>query len=207
MSEKKVQQIRRDQRSKRNYEIADYDVLLPDGRIVTWSCVEGPDIAVVLAVDDSMNVLMKREWRLSQRKDVLELVSGKIDRGERPRQCAIRELKEEIGVMADKVIFLGKVSLWNHATVHAHIYLATGLHLGDNQPDQDEFLNVEKVPYPEVSAKLKSVGTNAQTLLAQDKLDKMLVKSRVANRSGARPATANGLDKQAGARSTRVSAS
>lgn len=177
MQETSVVEIRRDQRSKRIYDVADYDVQLPDGRTVTWACVEGPDIVVVLAVDADKNVLMKREWRLSQKREILELVSGRIDRGEQAEACAIRELKEEIGATADNFLSLGKISLWNHTTVHAHMYLATGLEVGCNNPDEDEFLKFEKVPYDQVFEKALEAGTNAQTLLAlyaaREKLQKI----------------------------------
>jgi len=162
----KVVAVRRNQTSKRIYEAADYDLRLPNGKVVTWSRIEGPDIVVVLAVDDEGNALMKREWRLAQKKEVLELVSGRMEKGEKPLDCAARELKEEIGVEAKSLTSLGKVSLWNHSAVHAHLFLATGLKVGSNNPDTDEVIELEKVPYVKAIKTATKVGTNAQTLLA-----------------------------------------
>lgn len=162
----KIEAVRRDQTSKRNYDAADYDIRLPNGKLVTWSRIEGPDIVVVLAVDSEGNALMKREWRLAQKKEVLELVSGRIEKGEKPKDCAVRELKEEIGVVADDIQLLGKISLWNHTSVHAHIYLATNVRVGANNPDTDEIIELEKVPYTSAIKTAMRVGTNAQTLLA-----------------------------------------
>jgi len=162
----KIVASRRDPASRRIYDATDYDVELPDGRVVTWACIEGPDIAVVLAIDKSMNVYMKREWRLSQKREVLELVSGRIDTGETPLQCAHRELKEEIGIQAKEMIFLEKLSMWNHSAVHAHLFLARDLTIGENRPDQDEFLKLERVPFSSAVEQARSVGTNAQTLVS-----------------------------------------
>jgi len=162
----KIVAVRRNQTSKRIYEAADYDLRLPGGKVVTWSRIEGPDIVVVLAVDDDGNALMKREWRLAQKKEVLELVSGRMEKGEKPLDCAARELKEEIGVEAKTLTSLGKISLWNHSAVHAHLFLATGLKVGANNPDTDEVIELEKVPYIKATKTAMKVGTNAQTLLA-----------------------------------------
>lgn len=162
----KIVGVRRNQTSKRIYEAADYDIRLPNGKVVTWSRIEGPDIVVVLAVDEQRNALMKREWRLAQKREVLELVSGRLEKGEKAIDCAVRELKEEIGVVAKSVVPLGKISLWNHCAVHAHLFLATGLNVGASNPDEGEIIELEKIPFDKALKTALKVGTNAQTLLA-----------------------------------------
>jgi ADP-ribose pyrophosphatase len=166
MIDLKIVASRADSASKRIYNSVEHDVQLPNGKVVTWSCVEGPDIAVVLAIDADENIYMKKEWRLSRRGEVLEIVSGRINKNETPVECAMRELKEEIGVTAKELIPMGAISLWNHATVHAHLFLAKDLEVGENNPDEGEILKLEKVPFAQALQRAKEVGTNAQTLLS-----------------------------------------
>ncbi|MBK8545088.1 MAG: NUDIX domain-containing protein [Caulobacteraceae bacterium] len=64
--------------------------------------------------------MMKKEWRLSQRKEVLEFASGRIEPNESPHSCAVRELEEELGVHAGTMLPLGSYSLWNHSSVAVH---------------------------------------------------------------------------------------
>ncbi len=166
---------RRDPSSKRIYNSTDFDVRLPNGDVRTWSAIEGPDIVVVLPIDEAGNIIMKKEFRLSQGKPILELTSGRIDESDKsPKDCAIRELREEVGVKAKKITLLGKISLWNHCTVRAHIFLAEGVTRGKNDPDADEIVKVVLVPLRSALRTLKRAGTNAQTLIgiymALDKL-------------------------------------
>ncbi len=60
---------------------------------------------------------------------------------------------------------MGKISLWNHATVQAHLFLAKVLHVGENNPDEGEILQLEKVPFSKAMQMAEETGTNAQTLL------------------------------------------
>jgi len=160
----KIIATHRAQGSKRLYEPVDADIELANGNTVTWSYIDGPDIAVVLAIHDG-HVLMKREWRLSQQREVLELASGRMDAGETPEQCAARELREEIGATGT-LTHLTTVPLWNHASVKAHIFVATALHLGENSTDEDEILELQRVPLVGIIDHVQITGTNAQTLLA-----------------------------------------
>jgi 8-oxo-dGTP pyrophosphatase MutT (NUDIX family) len=148
----------------RLYEPIDCDVQLSNGNTVAWSYIDGPDIAVVLAIHDG-HVLMKREWRLSQQRDILELASGRIDAGETPEQSAARELHEELGA-AGMLVHLATVPLWNHASVRAHIFIATDIRLGDATPDADEIIHHQRVPLAGIISHVRAAGTNAQTLLA-----------------------------------------
>ena len=95
---------------------------------------------------------MVRQFRYPFGRMMLEAPAGKLEYGEDPKEAAVRELSEETGFAADELVYLGRCCTSpGFSTEVLHIYLALGLHPGDCHPDQDEFLNVEKIPLQELS--------------------------------------------------------
>ncbi|MGE3769593.1 MAG: NUDIX hydrolase [Bdellovibrionales bacterium] len=141
------------------------DITFPDGKVRTWSYVEAPDIAVIVALDPQGNVYLKREWRLAHDQELAELPSGRLNPDESPAVAAARELKEEVGLTPSQVVFLQSVPLWNHGTVKAHIFLALDCTLGDSAPDEGEFIEPVSMPLVDAIAYVEKAGSNAQTLL------------------------------------------
>ena len=92
-----------------------------------------------------------RQFRYPIGREMLELPAGKLERGEDPFECAVRELSEETGLTADKYVNLGSFCTSpGFCTEVLHIYLALGLHRGDMHLDPGEFLNVEKYKLDEL---------------------------------------------------------
>ena len=90
---------------------------------------------------------MVRQFRYPFGRMMLEAPAGKLEYGEDPLDCAVRELSEETGYSADQLIDLGAMCTSpGFSTEVLHIYLALGLHAGASHPDEGEFLNVEKIP-------------------------------------------------------------
>lgn len=103
--------------------------------------------ATIVPLDRDNNVYMVRQFRAPFGKVLLETPAGKLEPGEDPRECAIRELLEETGLVADNVVELGKMySSPGYCSEILHMYLATGLTEGQANPDEGEFLNVVKIP-------------------------------------------------------------
>lgn len=103
--------------------------------------------ATIVPLDQNNNVYMVRQFRAPFQKVLLETPAGKLEPGEDPRECAIRELLEETGLRAKSVIDLGKMySSPGYCSEVLHMYLATGLTEGQANPDEGEFLNVVKIP-------------------------------------------------------------
>ena len=132
------------------YKGAIVDVVLDraqlcDGSVVRREVVRHPGGVTVLPVDDEGYCYCVRQFRYPLQKLMLEAPAGKLEPGEDPTECAIRELSEETGFTADKLQYLGRCCTSPGITTEVlHIYLATGLHAGSSHPDEGEFLSVEK---------------------------------------------------------------
>ena len=126
-------------------------VELPDGSTSIREVVEHVDGVAVLALDEDNNVLTVTQYRYVFAKPMLELPAGKLDGGEEPRIGALRELKEETGAVPETLESLGKIVLSPGCFGETlHLFLARGLHMGQQHLDEGEFLNVDRIPFDEL---------------------------------------------------------
>ena len=126
-------------------------VELPDGTTSIREVVEHVDGVAVLALDEDNNVLTVTQYRYVFAKPMLELPAGKLDGGEEPRIGALRELKEETGAVPETLESLGKIVLSPGCFGETlHLFLARGLHMGQQHLDEGEFLNVDRIPFDEL---------------------------------------------------------
>jgi 8-oxo-dGTP pyrophosphatase MutT (NUDIX family) len=165
----KIERINSDQKQiadRAIYKSAAFTVELPTTEKVTWSRIEGPDVAVVVPVDEFYNVHMKKEYRLSQEREILELPSGKIEKNDAsPLLAAQRELAEELGLEAKTWNLLIDTFFTNFAAVQVSIFLARDLSHVEKQPDEHEFITSRIMSLRGLLEHLTGVPTNAQTLL------------------------------------------
>ena len=123
-------------------------ILLPDGNISFREfCLHKGAVAVIPITDDN-EAIMVRQFRYAHHREFLEIPAGKLDYvGEDPLEAAKRELKEETGAVAEKITYLGVLDT-TPALIDEkiHMYMAEGLTFGESDPDDDEFLAVERIP-------------------------------------------------------------
>ena len=128
-----------------------WDVALPNGDICKREIAWHIGAAAVVAIDNEDQIVLVRQSRVAVGRITHEIPAGKLDSpDEDPLFCAKRELSEETGLTAEH---------WQKLTVlettpgfcneRIHIYLAAGLHKGDAHPDEDEFVDVERMPLAE----------------------------------------------------------
>jgi ADP-ribose pyrophosphatase len=103
-----------------------------------------------VAVDDDGNILLVRQYRYPYAENLLEIPAGKLEKGEDPEACGIRELREETGYEAGKFTFLAEVyPTPGYTDERLHLYAAGRLAFKGQKLDSDEFLSVLKVPFEE----------------------------------------------------------
>lgn len=134
------------------------DAVLPNGRACIREIVEHAGGVTVAALTDENELIFVRQFRYPYMKVLLELPAGKLEDGEDPLESGKRELLEETGCTAQEYIFLGEFyPSCGYTDEVIYLYLAKGLKFGSQSLDEDEFLNVEKIPLEQA---VKMVMTN-----------------------------------------------
>lgn len=122
-------------------------VQLPNGKTATREVVEYAGAVTVAAVDKARHVLLVRQYRYAVGRALVELPAGKLEDGEDPLECARRELTEETGYRARAWRpLLSFFSTPGFTSEQMHLYLATDLEPGPQAPDEDEFVEMLRVP-------------------------------------------------------------
>ena len=149
---------------------------LVNGSVVKREVVEHPGGVTILPVDDNGDCYMVRQFRYPFGRMMLEAPAGKLEYGEEPLACAVRELSEETGFTADELVDLGACCTSpGFSTEVLHVYLALGLHAGESHPEADEFLNLEKYSLTELSRMVMDGEIDdAKTIVAVLKAEKYL---------------------------------
>ncbi len=124
---------------------------LPNGREATREWVRHPGASAVVPLLPDGNIILVKQFRYPIGRVTLEIPAGKLDvAGENPLECARRELSEETGYSAEKMWKLTSIATTVGFTNEwIHIYGATGLTVGAQHTDEDEFINCIKVPLTE----------------------------------------------------------
>ncbi len=95
--------------------------------------------AVIVPITNEGKIIFVKQFRYPLKQTLLELPAGKLDKGEDPQLCAIRELKEETGYIADVIQKLGAICTTpGFCTEILHIFLAKGLKPGNHSREEGE---------------------------------------------------------------------
>jgi len=150
-------------------------VEFPDGKTAYRELVDHPGGVGIVAVTKEGKIPLVRQYRKPIEKAIWEIPAGKLDKGEEPLKCGIRELREETGYEAKEVIPLGYLypspGFANEVT---YIFFAKGLTKGEVSPDEDEYLDIEEFSVDDIRKMILNNEINdAKSVIAFLKCDAM----------------------------------
>ncbi|TCP31738.1 ADP-ribose pyrophosphatase [Scopulibacillus darangshiensis] len=117
------------------------DVELPNGHTGRREIIEHPGAVAVIAKTAEDKLVLVKQFRKPLERTIFEIPAGKLEKGEDPRESAIRELEEETGYRCNELQHL--VSFYTSpgfANELVHIYFTDSLIQGERHLDEDEFL-------------------------------------------------------------------
>jgi ADP-ribose pyrophosphatase len=142
-------------------------VALPNGRQAVREYIVHPGAVMVVPILDDGRLVMERQYRYPMGRVMLEFPAGKIDAGEPPFACAVRELAEETGYRARE---WARAGILHNAMAYSdegiEVWFARGLDRGAARLDAEEFLEVVIHAEPQIDALAASGGiTDAKSLI------------------------------------------
>ena len=142
-------------------------VTLPNGATIDLEIVRHPGAVAVVPLTDDGDVLLIRQYRHAAGGFIYEIPAGKLDPGEAPRDCAARELEEEIGRRASALTHaLSFFTTPGFTDEVIHLFLATGLRPGTQKLDRDEVLEVVEMSLDEAIRRIAAgVIRDAKTII------------------------------------------
>lgn len=151
-------------------------ITLVDGTEAQREVVDHPGGVAIVGLTENNEVLMVRQFRYPYKETIYEIPAGKLEKGEDPREAAIREFREECGAVAEKFEPLGEIyPTPGYCGEIIRIFYATDLTFGEQELDEDEYLEVIKMPFSECVAKIMSGEIkDAKTIIGILKLKELM---------------------------------
>jgi len=132
------------------------EVIEPTGLRATREVITHPGSVVVLPVLDDGRIVMVRQYRHATRQYLWELVAGRKEPNETPKQGAARELLEETGYRAKRLkVFLDVFPTPGFLEERMFVVAAVGLEAGEAQPEEDEKIEVRAYKVKELTEMMK----------------------------------------------------
>ncbi len=121
------------------------------GQTAFWDVIEHPGSVSIVPIDAEDHVLLVRQYRPAILETLLEIPAGTLDLDEAPEVAAHRELREEIGMRAERLRAIGSYYLVpGYSSELMHAYVATDLSPAPLPQDEDEDIVVESIPFAEL---------------------------------------------------------
>jgi ADP-ribose pyrophosphatase len=122
------------------------DVALPNGRTVALDLVRHPGAAAVVPFEDESTVLLIRQYRHAANGFIWEVPAGKLD-GDAPDVCARKELAEEAGRRAGRLVPLASIyTTPGFSDEIIHLFAAFDLTSVPQELEHDEIIEVTPTP-------------------------------------------------------------
>lgn len=132
-------------------------VTLVDGTQAKRELVDHPGGVAVVGLTDNNEILLVRQFRAPYKETIYEIPAGKLEKNEDIREAGIREFREECGACAEVFESLGEIyPTPGYCGEIIRIFYAEGLTFGSQNLDDDEFLDVIKMPFDECISRIMS---------------------------------------------------
>lgn len=142
----------------RIFDVFEGDVSLPDGRIVRQNWIDHPPSVTVVPVAENGDLILINQYRHAGGGMLIELPAGTMDRGgESAPECAQRELAEETGFRAGRLLplFAGFL-VPGYCREYMHFFLAVDLFPERRPADPDEYIRVMRTPLDEARQMIRA---------------------------------------------------
>jgi ADP-ribose pyrophosphatase len=122
-------------------------VIRPDGKDGIFGVVEMQPGVSVLPIDDEGNIYLAKEYKYAIGQESIEVIAGGIDKGEDIQSAAKRELREESGITANKLIELGHIDPFTSVINSPNnMFLALELEFSETAHEGTEQIEIIKMP-------------------------------------------------------------
>lgn len=121
-------------------------VELPDKKYSKREIVEHPGAVGIVAITNNKEIVLVKQFRKAVEKELIEIPAGKLEIGEEPKDCVIRELKEETGYSAEKITYMMEFyTSPGFSNEKLYLFMAESLQEGEAEPEKDEYIEVLKL--------------------------------------------------------------
>lgn len=150
-------------------------ITLVDGTEAVREVVDHPGGVAIVSLTDNNEIILVRQFRYPYRETIYEIPAGKLESGEDPREAGIREFSEECGATAECFEPLGEIyPTPGYCGEIIRLFCATGLTFGEQNLDDDEYLDVIKMPFGECVSKIMNGEIkDAKTIIGVLKLKEL----------------------------------
>lgn len=154
----------------RSFTLRADEVRLANGTTREMGIIDHPGCVVIIALDPANRVLLIRQHRYATGEISVEVPAGKIDPGENGQRAALRELKEETGLIAGRLVKLGEFYTSDGISNElAQIFLARDLIEGTSDLQEGEYIEPYWLPLADALEDVRKgkirCGTTALGLL------------------------------------------
>ena len=157
------------------FEVVEKEIQLENGKILTHHNVERHPTVIVFPITPTYEIYLIKEYRYLLGKTVLEACAGFMNPEEKALAAAKRELQEETGIVAGQWEKLTTIEMAS-SVIHSqsHLFLAKELEVGTPQPEEDEIIEVVKLPLDEAVKKVMTGEiSSSSTIIGIMMLDKL----------------------------------
>lgn len=120
------------------------DTLLVGKEHIFRETIHHPGSCAIMPLTDDGKIVLVRQYRYSAKTELLEIPAGAIEPEETPYQCAIRELKEEVGIKAKSLKkILDFYPCPGYSSERIHLFVGRKLQRVEKSPESDELINTQ----------------------------------------------------------------